>query len=98
MPGAAADDPRIDDAGECIWRGRERLALTPKAFAVLRRLRQEPQQLVSKRELLETVWADTFVSDGVLNNAIGQLRQALGDDPKQPRFIETVHKRGFRWI
>ncbi|MDX2171013.1 MAG: AAA family ATPase [Deltaproteobacteria bacterium] len=93
-----AADPRIDDDGECIWRGDERIALTPKAFAVLRRLRQQPNQLVTKQELLDAAWPDTHVIDVVLNNAIAQLRQALGDDRKRARFIETVHRRGFRWI
>jgi DNA-binding winged helix-turn-helix (wHTH) protein/tetratricopeptide (TPR) repeat protein len=98
MRRSVASEPRIDDAGECIWRGEERISLTPKAFAVLRRLRQQPNQLVTKQELLDAVWPDTHVIDVVLNNAITQLRQALGDDPKRARFIETVHRRGFRWI
>jgi len=98
MISAAADEPHIDDAGGCIWRGGARFAVAPKAFAVLRRLRQHPKQLVSKGDLLDAGWPDTHVIDVVLNNAIAQLRHALGDDPKQPRFIETVPRRGFRWI
>ena len=91
-------DLRIDDAAECIWRDGEKVGVPPKAFLVLRRLMERPAELVTKTELLEAVWPDTYVTDIVLNNAVGQLRQALGDNPKQPRFIETVHRRGFRWI
>lgn len=89
---------RIDSAAECIWRNGERVGVPPKAFLVLRRLMARPGELLTKSELLEAVWPDTFVTETVLNNAVGQLRQALGDDPKRPRFIETVHRRGFRWI
>ncbi len=89
---------RIDDAAECIWRDGEKIGIPPKAFLVLRQLMGRPGQLVTKSHLLETVWPNTFVTETVLNNAVRQLRQALGDDPKQPSFIETVHRRGFRWI
>ncbi len=98
MPSPKSGDLRIDDAAECIWRDGEKIGVPPKAFLVLRRLMQRPAELVTKSELLEAVWPDTYVTDIVLNNAVGQLRQALGDNPKQPRFIETVHRRGFRWI
>src|SRR5688572_33355923 len=98
MPARDRETPRIDDAAECIWRDGEKVGVPPKAFLVLRRLMERPGQLVTKSDLLDTVWPGTFVSETVLNNAVGQLRQALGDDPRQPRFIETVHRRGFRWI
>jgi DNA-binding winged helix-turn-helix (wHTH) protein/tetratricopeptide (TPR) repeat protein len=94
----STDEPRIDWGAECIWRRGERINLTPKAFLVPRCLVERPQQLVTKAELLETVWPDTHVTEIVLNIAIGQLRQALGDNPRQARLIETVYRRGFRWI
>src|SRR6478735_7577324 len=94
----STDEPRIDWGAECIWRRGERINLTPKAFSVLRCLVERPHQLVTKAELLETVWPDTHVTEIVLNIAIGQLRQALGDNPRQARLIETIHRRGFRWI
>lgn len=93
-----AGAPRVDEANQCIWYGDRRVDLTPKAFLVLRRLLQQPSQLVTKDELLDAAWPDTHVSDGVLTLAINQLREALGDDARQPRFIETVHRRGYRWI
>ncbi len=73
-------------------------ALTPKAFAVLRRLVEDRGQLVSKEELLRAGWAKTHVSDGVLKVIILEIRRALGDDPAAPSFIETVPRRGYRFI
>ena len=90
--------PRVDEANECIWWGDRRIDLAPKAFLVLRRLMQQPHQIVAKSILLDAAWPATHVSDGVLTVAINQLRDALGDDARQPRFIETVHRRGYRWI
>jgi len=89
---------RIDLADECIWRDGERRSVPPKAFLVLRCLMVQPSQLVTKQQLLEAAWPDTFVAEVVLSVAIRQLRQAFADDSKEPRFIETVHRRGFRWI
>jgi len=94
----SGNELRIDNAAECIWRDGEKIGVPPKAFLVLRRLMERPGQLVTKDELLEAVWPNTHVTETVLNNAVGQLREALGDDSKRPRFIETVHRRGFRWI
>jgi DNA-binding winged helix-turn-helix (wHTH) protein/tetratricopeptide (TPR) repeat protein len=98
MASGDRDAPRVDDAAECIWRDGEKVGVPPKAFLVLRRLMERPGQLVTKSDLLDTVWPGTFVTETVLNNAVAQIRQALGDDPRQARFIETVHRRGFRWI
>jgi len=99
MAGAARPElPRVDEANECIWWGARRVDLAPKAFRVLRRLLQQPNQIVAKRALLDAAWPDTHVSEGVLTLAINQLRDAFGDDSRQARFIETVHRRGYRWI
>ncbi len=89
---------RIDTEAECLWRDGEKVGVPPKAFLLLRTLMERQGQLVTKRELLDAIWPDTFVSETVLTNAINQLRRALDDDPKQARFIETVHRRGYRWI
>jgi hypothetical protein len=88
----------VDEANECLWWGDERVDLTPKAFLVLDRLMQQPNQIVTKGALLDAAWPDTHVTDGVLTLAINQLREAFRDDARQPRFIETVHRRGYRWI
>ena len=91
-------DFSLDLASERLWCGDEVVALTPKAFAVLRRLVEDGGQLVSKEELLRAGWAKTHVSDGVLKVIILEIRRALGDDPAAPSFIETVPRRGYRFI
>jgi DNA-binding winged helix-turn-helix (wHTH) protein/predicted ATPase len=92
-------DPfRLDLANECLWRGSEAIKLRPKAFALLNYLLERPAQLVTKEELLNAVWPGTFIGEAVLKVAIGQVREALSDDPKSPRFIETAHRRGYRFI
>ncbi len=88
----------LDLANECLWRGSQAIKLRPKAFAVLDYLLGRPGQLVTKEELLNAVWPGTFVGEAVLKVAIRQIREALGDDPKSPRFIETAHRRGYRFI
>jgi len=98
VPAAPRPPIRIDHAGERLWRGEEPVALRPKTWAVLGYLSARPGALVTKAELLDAVWADTVVSEGTLNKSIGELRTALGDDRGRPRFIETVPRRGFRWI
>jgi DNA-binding winged helix-turn-helix (wHTH) protein/tetratricopeptide (TPR) repeat protein len=70
----------------------------PKAMQVLAVLAGRPGQVVSKQEILEEVWEGTFVSEEVLPNAIWELRKALGDDAKRPRFIQTLPKKGYRLI
>jgi predicted ATPase/DNA-binding winged helix-turn-helix (wHTH) protein len=92
-------DPfRLDLANERLYRGAQAIKLRPKAFAVLTYLLRRPGQLVTKEELLNAVWPETFVGDAVLKVTIRQLRDSLGDDPKSPRFIETAHRRGYRFI
>ena len=88
----------LDLANEQLWRGSQAIKLRPKAFAVLDHLLGRPGQLVTKDDLLNAVWPGTFVSDAVLKVTIRQIREALGDDPKSPRFIETAHRRGYRFI
>jgi DNA-binding winged helix-turn-helix (wHTH) protein len=88
----------LDRTTERLWCRDEVVALTPKAFAVLRRLVEDGGHLVSKEELLRAGWAKTHVSDGVLKVIILEIRRALGDDPAAPSFIETVPRRGYRFI
>ena len=89
---------RLDQANECLWCASAAIALRPKAYAVLKYLAEHPGVLVTKQQLLDDVWPDTFVSDAVLKDIIRQLREALGDDAKAPQFIETAHRRGYRFI
>lgn len=88
----------LDLVNECLWRGPEAIKLRPKTFAVLEQLVSKPGELVTKGDLIAAVWPDTFVGDAVLKVAIRQIREALSDDPKSPRFIETAHRRGYRFI
>src|SRR5262252_4243022 len=91
-------DFSLDLAKEQLFCSGEAIALTPKAFAVLRRLVDYGGQLVSKEELLQAGWPKTHVSHGVLKVIILEIRRALGDDPLAPSFIETVPRRGYRFI
>jgi len=77
-------------ANERLRRGSLAIPLRPKAYAVLNYLLGRPGQLVTKEELLNAVWPETFVGEAVLKVTIRQLREALDDDPKTPRFIETA--------
>src|SRR5262245_33137523 len=89
---------RLDPTNECLWQDTQAISLRPKAFAVLKVLVENPGQLVTKQELLETVWPATFVSDTVLKASIRQLREAMGDDAESPQYIQTAHRRGYRFI
>ena len=90
---------RLDLEDERLWRGYgEALALTPKAFAVLKCLVGNPGHLVTKDTLMSTVWPETAISESNLTGCIWELRQALGDSARTPTYIETVHGRGYRFI
>lgn len=81
-----------------LWRGAVEVALPPRAVAILGALVARPGQLVSKAELLDAGWKDAFVTEASLLEAIHVLRAALGDDRKAPSYIQTVHRRGYRFI
>ncbi|MEO1576677.1 MAG: winged helix-turn-helix domain-containing protein, partial [Pseudomonadota bacterium] len=72
--------------------------LEPKVMDILVCLIEHQGHVVSKTDLLDTVWAGRFVVDGVLKRGISKLRRALGDDARDPRFIETVQRRGYRLV
>ncbi len=91
-------DITVDLRRVVVLRAGQPVALEPKSFDVLRHLVENRDRLVTKEELLEAVWADTFVTPNVLTRAIAQLRKALGDDAFEARYIETVAKRGYRFI
>src|SRR5262245_19507445 len=89
---------RMDLAAERLWRRDQPVHLRPKTWAVLRYLVERPGRLVTKDELLAAVWESTAVTEGTLTKSIGELRVALDDAADAPRFIETVHGRGFRFV
>lgn len=80
-----------------LW-GQRVIALTPKAFLLLRALAERPNRLISKEELLATAWSGVVVEEGQVRQFIGELRRLLSDDARSPRFIETVRGRGYRFI
>ena len=89
---------RLDTNDECLWREGQRLALTRKAFAVLNHLVGQAGHLVTKEELMEAVWPETFVQEEILKTYVRKLRQTLGDNAQDPLFIETQQGRGYRFI
>jgi len=89
---------RLDPVNQCLWREETRIALTPKVFAVLRYLVAHPGRLITQEELLEAIWPETYVQPEILRKYVLELRKVLGDDPKTPRFIETLPKRGYRFV
>jgi DNA-binding winged helix-turn-helix (wHTH) protein len=88
----------LDEAEARLTCAGESVALAPKPFAVLCALARTPGRLVTKNALLDLVWGHRFVTESVLKSAISELRAALDDDPRQPRYIETVSRRGYRFI
>lgn len=91
-------DFQLDAPNECLWHRGQRLTLTPRPFAVLRYLIENPQRLITHDELLEALWPETYVQPQVLRTYVLELRKLLGDDPANPQFIETVPKRGYRFL
>ena len=89
---------RLDTSNERLWRGKRLLSLRPKTFSVLRYLLERPGQLIRKEELLDTIWGDVSVGEAVLKTSLGEIRRALGDSARAPRFVETAHRRGYRFI
>ncbi|HLW55583.1 MAG TPA: AAA family ATPase [Candidatus Angelobacter sp.] len=89
---------KLDLANECLWKGARAISLRPKAFAVLKLLVDHPGVLVTKQQVLDAVWPGVFVGDATLKDSIRQLREALNDDAGSPTYIETAHRRGYRFI
>jgi predicted ATPase len=91
-------DFQLDCSNECLWHGDQRFTLTPRPFAVLRYLVENPQRLVTHDELLEALWPETYVQPQILRTYVLELRKLLGDDAASPQFIETIPKRGYRFL
>ncbi|MDB6106969.1 MAG: transcriptional regulator, putative ATPase, winged helix family [Gammaproteobacteria bacterium] len=94
---------RLDSLNQCLWRTtdaghEERILMTPKAFAVLQYLVEHAGQLVTHEALLEAVWAGSVVELQAVKRNILEVRSALGDRPKNSLFIETLPRRGYRFI
>ena len=94
---------RLDPANQCLWRrtatgGEERILLTPTEFGVLDHLVAHAGQLVTHQELLDAVWPGIAIEPQVVKNKVFHLRRVLEDEPKRPRYIETLSRRGCRFV
>lgn len=89
---------RFDCESWQLWSDTQELHLTRKAAALLGALIARPSQPVAKQELFDTVWKGTVVSDDALTSCIQELRRVLQDDSRKPRYIETRHRSGYRFI
>ena len=89
---------RLDTANHLLWRNGDRVPVPPKNFDVLAYLVEHAGQVVTQDEILEALWPETFVNPEVLRKYILEIRKALGDRPDTPEFIETLPKRGYRFI
>ncbi len=92
------DDFRLDMVNETLWRGSKKIHLRPKTLALFQYLVERSDLLVTNKELMDALWPDINVCEYVLKNCVVEIRKALGDEAKKPRFIETVHRRGYRFI
>src|SRR5688500_4129116 len=88
----------LDGASYRLARDGEVIPLSPKIIDLLLYLAARPSALVSKDELFRALWPDVAVTDNALTQAISELRQALGDDPAKPQYVQTVARRGYRFI
>src|SRR5262245_37000862 len=83
----------LDTTNHCVWRGDERVSLTPKAFDLLRYLVEHADRLVTHEEILEALWPDTYVNQEVVKKYVLGIRKVLGDRRDQPQFIRTFPDR-----
>src|SRR5262249_40059002 len=88
----------LDTETEQRWRPQELTCLRAKPFALLRHLVENPRRLVTHEELRKAIWPETHVSHGVLREHLREVRAALRDNALKPRFIETVPRRGYRFL
>ena len=89
---------RLDPHEKILRRGERVVEVTPKVFELLTLLVENHGRLLGKEELMDRLWADTFVEESNLTFHIRQLRKTLGDDAHQPRFVKTVRQHGYRFI
>src|SRR5689334_339034 len=88
----------VDTDQKVLLRQDKALPLTPKLFETLLILVENSGRIVRKEQFMERLWPHTFVEEANLTSNIQQLRKSLGDNARQPRYIETVTKRGYRFI
>jgi DNA-binding winged helix-turn-helix (wHTH) protein len=89
---------RLDLANATLWCAEQPVTLRPKTFDVLVHLVTHAGQLVTKEALLDAIWPETVVGEGVLKTSMNELRKTLGETAKAPQWIATVHRRGYRFV
>src|SRR5262245_39945436 len=89
---------RLDVGNAQLWQGEYAVPLRRKTLALLQYLAEHAGQLVTKTQLFDALWSGVSVEEGALTICMAELRKALGDDARKPRFIETVHGRGYRFL
>src|SRR5258708_38318398 len=89
---------RLDTANHILWREEDRLPIAPKSFDVLAYLVKHAGRVVTQDEILEALWPETYVNPEVLRKYILEVRKTLGDRAESPEFIETLPKRGYRFV
>ena len=89
---------RFDLSDRTLTRDGQEVRLPPRALLILAHLLERPNRIVSKQELVDAVWKDAFVGETSLTEAIGVLRQALEDAASDSTYIQTVHRRGYRFV
>jgi Tol biopolymer transport system component/DNA-binding winged helix-turn-helix (wHTH) protein len=87
-----------DPAQGVLSSNGEEISLPPRVVAVFNVLLEHRGRVVTKQKLIDRVWPGTYVTDTSVSEAISQLRQALGDDAQEPRYVQTMHRRGYRFI
>ena len=88
----------VDGGAYRLLRDGVNIPLSPKIIDLLLFLAARPSVLVSKDDLFRALWPDVAVTDNALTQAVSELRQALGDDPASPKYVQTVARRGYRFI
>jgi DNA-binding winged helix-turn-helix (wHTH) protein/Tol biopolymer transport system component len=88
----------FDLQSRLLWRDGVEVPLPPRVLGVLEALIERPGDVIARQDLLDRVWKDAFVTDTSLAEAVSTLRQALGDDPQSPTYVQTVHRRGYRFV
>src|SRR5690242_15640802 len=92
------DDVVVDGEGFRVLKDGQARTLEPRAFDLLLFLLKNSGRLLEKQTLFENVWKDAFVTDNALTRAIKEIRRVIGDDASAPRYIETIPRRGYRFI
>src|SRR6185503_10148250 len=91
-------DIRVEPHTFRAFKADQVISLEPKTLRLLIFLIENHDRLIEKEEILDAIWPGTHVTENALTREIGKLRKSLGDDPKAPQYIETVHTRGYRFI